>query len=68
MDTNRGSQSNFIVVGLHRIGFPISVKPDIFSEVEVTYILVGMMSFMDACVWRKAKSILPIDTLIHLPR
>lgn len=28
------------------LGFPITVKLHVFSEVEVTYILVGMMSFI----------------------
>ena len=31
---------------VHLVGSPISEKPDIFSEVEFTDVLVGMMSFV----------------------
>lgn len=39
---------------VHLRGFPISVKPDIFSRVEFTYLLVETISFLFSlyvCLW-----------------
>lgn len=59
-----GSQSNWAVVEVHQIGFPISGKPDTFFTSGL-YLLFGCLCIHTR---RKAMSIVPVETLTNLPR